>query len=254
VFSVRAPSDHDTFPGYLQENFDELNTEKKVEVINAGNPGIASTDELHLIKVKIVNYDPDLIIIYDGINDVKSPYGYTKPKIPTNVLNNILKKYFSFYKTPIVLRNEVLSDFYKFIEGEKENPYKDNPFDKEIGSNAALWKDNMSEICKWGKQQGYESIIVLQPFLGTGNKTLTSAEEKIYNHIPPQWYQEHEFFITQLSNLKDECAITSDFTRIFDEVDDRVYFDRMHISHQFNKVVADELFELSLPVVINKTS
>jgi uncharacterized protein YjbI with pentapeptide repeats/lysophospholipase L1-like esterase len=64
----------ETIPGNLKKEFlnDELNNIKNIEVINAGINGAWSKDEVKLIKNKIVKYDPDLIIVYDGWNDAKS--------------------------------------------------------------------------------------------------------------------------------------------------------------------------------------
>jgi len=63
TFAIRAYSDQDTMPGYLQENFNQLNRNQNVEVINAGIPRLTSSDELQLIKTKLVKFDPNLIII-----------------------------------------------------------------------------------------------------------------------------------------------------------------------------------------------
>ncbi|MEE9563755.1 MAG: SGNH/GDSL hydrolase family protein, partial [Nitrosopumilaceae archaeon] len=80
TFSIRALSDQHTIPGYLQQKFDETGLDKKIEVINAGIDAVTSTDELQLVKSKIVNYKPDLIIIYDGHNDVVNFPGKIKNK------------------------------------------------------------------------------------------------------------------------------------------------------------------------------
>ena len=69
TFGIRSP-DNQTIPGHLQQILNEKNFDKKIEVINAGIGGITSTDEVQLIKTKIVQFDPDLIIVYDGNNDM----------------------------------------------------------------------------------------------------------------------------------------------------------------------------------------
>ena len=57
-----------TWPGHLQKII-EHETENKVEVINAGISGFNSENEYAMIRDKLVNYNPDLIIMYDGYND-----------------------------------------------------------------------------------------------------------------------------------------------------------------------------------------
>jgi len=62
--------DNQTFPFYLQELYDDANLGLKVEVINTGWPGKWSLPETELIKDDLINYEPNLFIIYDGWNDL----------------------------------------------------------------------------------------------------------------------------------------------------------------------------------------
>ena len=63
-----------TIPSILQKLFDTQFSDKKVEVINAGISGGNTITELSLIKSKIINYNPDLVIMYDGWNDISADY------------------------------------------------------------------------------------------------------------------------------------------------------------------------------------
>ena len=70
MFGHGATSDKTTIPGYVQELFDN-DKSHQVEVINAGIQGADSFAELDLIKNKILNLSPDMLIIYDGWNDLR---------------------------------------------------------------------------------------------------------------------------------------------------------------------------------------
>ena len=63
-----------SIPGIMQKMFDAQKINSKVEVINAGVSGGNSHTEYELISNKLVNYEPDLIIIYDGWNDLVADY------------------------------------------------------------------------------------------------------------------------------------------------------------------------------------
>ena len=65
-------SEEETIPGLMQKMFDEEG--KNVEVINAGISGGTNISEGKLIEERIVNYDPDLVIMYDGWNDLSADY------------------------------------------------------------------------------------------------------------------------------------------------------------------------------------
>ena len=69
-----ATSDETTIPGILQKIFDSDSSVQKIEVINAGFSGGNSNTELNLIIEKLLWHKPDLLIIYDGWNDLKGDF------------------------------------------------------------------------------------------------------------------------------------------------------------------------------------
>ena len=72
MFGSGATSDETTIPGILQKIFDSDNSNlKKIEVINVGFSGATSITEFDLFKQKLVSFSPDLIIFYDGWNDLR---------------------------------------------------------------------------------------------------------------------------------------------------------------------------------------
>ena len=80
MFGAGATSDKTTIPGYTQQFLDENNAGFNLEVINAGIQGADSNTELKLIEQKLVRFSPDLIIIYDGWNDLRTSNTPTKLK------------------------------------------------------------------------------------------------------------------------------------------------------------------------------
>ena len=72
MFGFGATSDETTIPAYLQQFLNENSFGFNVEVINSGIQGADSNTELDLIQGKLVKFSPDLIIIYDGWNDLRA--------------------------------------------------------------------------------------------------------------------------------------------------------------------------------------
>ena len=72
MFGAGATSDETTIPGYLQHLLSEKNFDFDIEIINSGIQGADSNTELNLIEQKLVTLSPDLIIIYDGWNDLRA--------------------------------------------------------------------------------------------------------------------------------------------------------------------------------------
>lgn len=288
TFAVRAFGDHQTIPGFLQELFNQSNLNMKVEVINAGFSAATSTSESKLIENKIVNYEPDLIIIYDGGNDIFYEPGYmlvvgksSNQKVETqtnsinhtNEINNIeeekdisnieinfeeeFKRFVDeHYKTAHVF-NKIGDNYQKSLENQFNFDLKNkeidiekiktrNKFDENlVAKKVEIWENNLSRICTLGNEKKFQTMIVLQPFLGTGNKDLTNHEKLVgyswWNFT--QAASSYQLFANELDELNKVCSKTTDLRNIFDDVEESVYFDHIHIHYDHNKIIAEKLFK-----------
>ena len=72
MFGYGATSDETTIPGFTQKFLDKTDFGFDIEVINSGVQAADSSKELKLVKQKLITFSPDLIIIYDGWNDLRS--------------------------------------------------------------------------------------------------------------------------------------------------------------------------------------
>jgi len=247
TFGYGTSSDQNTIPARLQEKFDQVNLEKNVEVINAGIHGYTSLDEMNLVKNKLVHYDPDLVIIFDGSNDMFRAYNGTLNAYDLGEVGYIYRKYFQFYKTLDVINNIIdkpKTPIYNEVwEGDKI----------ELDGRAELWKNNMLKICETGNQNGFKTLILLQPFLGTGDRSLSQLETTLFNNQVSKPYPnalvEYSFFAENINNLKDSCTGAFDLRNGFDKAIRTVYFDKWHNYEYRNKVIANEIFDLALPLV-----
>ncbi len=247
VFGYWATSDQHTIPAHLQEKFNQLNFEKRVEVINVGIKAYNSNDALNLIKKKIVQYDPDLVIIFDGSNDLFLAFDSTIHATDLGELRYIYRKYFQFYITLDVINN--------IFSEPPPNYYRTFPLGVqiELGDRAELWKNNMLAICEIGNQNGFKTLIFLQPFVGTGNHTLTERETEIFNNQVlkkfPNALLEYSLFADTIGDLNSSCNGAFDFRNIFDNIQQEVFFDKWHNWDVYNKGVADEIFDFALPLI-----
>ena len=80
MFGSGASSDETTISGILQKLFASDNSVQKIEVINAGIQGANSNTELRFIEQKLVELSPDLVVVYDGLNDLKADFPVEKTK------------------------------------------------------------------------------------------------------------------------------------------------------------------------------
>ena len=194
--------DSETWPALLQQIINEKITGKKIEVINAGISGGTSESGYNLIKNKLLSFDPDLIIMYDGWNDSK--------------------------------------------QGEQNDNVRISP--KETIHN---WKS----VCKLGNNEGFDTIIVVQPLPLTGQRVLTEQEIEKVIHSVSSLYNLHKFqqYVDALEELDEVCTKTADFRRIFDYIQEPVFFDNGHTLVLGNKIIAENVFSVISPIYFDET-
>jgi lysophospholipase L1-like esterase len=63
------PQPNNTYPDFLER---ELNKhfDGKIEVLNAGNSGYTSVESLNNFALRLLDFEPDMIVYYEAINDV----------------------------------------------------------------------------------------------------------------------------------------------------------------------------------------
>jgi len=192
--------DNQTYPAYLQSYYDESNLGINIEVINAGWPEFWSFDETNLIKERLLAFDPDLFIVYDGWND------------------------------------------------HMKQRRADDPNEPSI-----LWKERWLEICELGNQTGFDTLITVQPLVSTGKKILTTSEYKSKMRSENREFPQHyPLYAEQLEELAKDCSQTADLRGIFDDIQEPLFFDIGHVGPKGNQIIAENFFQLSLPILKEK--
>jgi len=189
TFGVGANGD-ETWPANLQKIINKEITEKKIEVINFGAYGAESESEYILIKNKIISLNPDLIIMYDGWNDLN----------------------------------------------------KGIPVEKTIRS----WES----VCKLGENERFDVIIIVQPLADTYHRVLTEQEITSTVSLFPNspYLQESEQYVAAFEVLDEVCTKTADFRRIFDYVQEPIFYDGGHTMSFGNKIIAENVFSVISPI------
>lgn len=69
TFGLGEPDEEKTYPSLLEKKLSALYPRRQIEVINAGTPGWSSAESLINLQFRVLDLNPDMIVIYDGIND-----------------------------------------------------------------------------------------------------------------------------------------------------------------------------------------
>jgi len=256
-FGSGSTSDETSIPGFLQKKFNEINLDKRVEVINAGISSFESFAETYYVKTKLIHFDPDLLIVYDGANDawvngfeVDSDGNIIEPKkiddAPEEEERIFKFGNYPFYRTPFVFKTIIRN-----IDVTPTN-FTDSLISPELVS---LWKNRWNEVCELGKTEGFDTMITIQPMIGIGKKPYSPAELVKYGdglRYQPL-AQNFQGMVDSLKELDKTCTKTADLRDTFENITQTVYFDSAHVTDFGNEIIAQRLFELSLPIIENNS-
>jgi hypothetical protein len=246
-----STSDKTTFQGYLQQKLDALDTDYKIEVVNAGINAYNSFDSAHQIKTKLIDYEPDLLIVITG-HGVGKPIKEVDVDVPFYYpISNEFAKLKLYYKSP---------EFFEFTKRViLKNVYGDQGVPGEaivhenVENNVKVWKNTWVEICELGVENNFGVIIAIPPVSGAGDKIpsdweLQNLEKLSHTSIVPSY----NLVKDTLRDLDKKCTDTIDLTNTFDSKSRTIYLDLTHFADAGNVLVAEKLFKLSLPIIYEK--
>ena len=262
TFGIPSTSDSATIPAYLEKIFHNDGLDF-VEVINAGVTGHNSLSEAFYIKEKLVKFEPDLIIMIDGGNDVHdriSPtklvksddlvtYYENKEKQDTRVTGIKSFVYDMNYKT-----GQLLIEYFNSQFKEKKS-YSSESYGTYTEIVNSVTIRNWIDVCEYGKNNGFSTIPILQPILGISERNITPDEEKIeitdYGFNTIKYLKNIPLDDTVLNN---SCEMIIDARNAFSEIDESIYLDSIHSNEFSNQIMAGKIYEKLKPFVIAKST
>jgi len=247
LFGVPSTSDYTTIPGFLQKKFETTNSDFKVEIINAGSSGAYSKTETLYVKDKLLDFDPDLIIVYDGWNDARISYTshIGERGLAGQLYDNVkyLQSVLPYYKTPIVIR-EIGG---KLGSDQNLRTWTDANLDKKV----TLWKERWNEICLLTQKNDIKTLITIQPMLGTGDRIVTESEKSTSGLLQSDFTQlssSMQKYVDVLPELTN-CTKTADLTHVFDGHNEPLFVDLGHVEDHGNMIISEKIYELVLPII-----
>ena len=198
-------------------------TDKTLELINAGVGGYYSSQEYLYLLTDLVDYEPDLVIVYDGWNDadylprnlsLHEAKGTNEMRTPTHQDNGVRidESYAvggSFNQFLIALGNgfrEVIGEdlpktlgipfaVLRLVEkvfGAGALPASELPLESAaeppspaaFGKMARLYVETIERILFLAKQRKFRTAVFLQPVIGVDDKAYTPVERKLLTARP----------------------------------------------------------------------
>jgi len=213
MFGSGESSGETTIPAILQKMFDSDSFVQKIEVINAGISGGNSDSELRLIEEKLLTLSPDLIVIYDGWNDLRADYpvGYTKDAW------EIMCKIGDAYNFDVIITHQPIAGF---------------------GNKKLTQQESVNSLT--GEDHNEFQLIA-------GKSTYDYMGRELLS-IPAVLKQERE----ERGMLAQAKCVVADLRGIFDDISGPIYWDQGHVSDTGNLILAEKFHEVVNEIIFNK--
>jgi len=118
------------------------------------------------------------------------------------------------------------------------------------------WERRWMEICELGNSNGFSTLVTVQPTILTTKKELSSDEAQFIKNIPAE--ETTKIILESMSKslplLKQKCTQTEDLRGVFDGFSEPLFFDDIHITDKGHKIIADKIYEIILPIVLEDIS
>lgn len=253
-----APASH-SIAGQLEQLFIRSGL-SHARVYNWGVVSSVSGQELSLLAHRGLAFDPDIVIVYDGGNDVFQPYLYDpRPGHPYNwmlyeagidrirqhssVRGVLLEQlgHSAFLKSifPGALVGEVVG-----LSGLREQAgYGTEPWRQAIVST---YVSNLEKMCVIARGKPFHLAVFLQPLLFFKNPKVGREPELMGAHEFQEWvtatYEQVRSRLRESTYLHDSQCQVFDLTDTFVGVEREIYWDFIHPNNAGNEVVAREMY------------
>ena len=231
-----------------------------------GEQGYVNTQELILLLRQLQRGDvPDLVVFYDGVNELFSAYQNNEVGIPQNESRR--RREFNFLNDPKRVRAAYLAQLMQpqglsrlqdafqkrfraddSVGGAGLQPFQSAVMaevsnqDELITQTLVVYKSNIEMIQLLSSHYDFDSLFYWQPLIFT-KKILSSYERQWYEIASGQW---RDFLLAAYERVAEDVHLNQvpqfhNIAAIFDELDRPYYVDAFHLTEEGNLVVAGEI-------------
>lgn len=271
AYGIGAGTFELSFIGVLAAELNKgLAAGKKIEVINAAQPGFNSTQEFIFLQQELLDYNPDMVIFFDGYNDVQIAVAY-KDNFPEGAYWETPFNYGELRQkiyTPDLTRKRALEElmgtsvlYRKLVSLVKQKPPAQprKQFSKEERAEwgrlaIEKYRQNLDSAFLILKDRNIIAAVGVQPIL-SWNRTPTEGEKKfMMNWADPTRLE----LITELypevveaaqKAATNRGALFWDYTVLFESPAEQVYVDWCHYNPLGHKIVGEDMVGRIKPLI-----
>ncbi len=257
LWGMGAP-DWGTIPAYLQAAIDEAGVDGPVCVVNYGELAYVSMQEfIRLIRSLQQDDVPDLVIFYNGINDVVAGWstGRSDGHRLMGIFNDAMRDPFAG-RSPLV---DWLARTYTFQLLQALLPAPDEDGGDATGQTRAelaaeiarQYLNTYQMVDALAEVYGFDYVLLLQPVMALGDKPLVGDEVGMLRVIDQPLRNFYADVYDTIVQQGADYPHLHDIRDVFDDVDQPVYIDYQHLAPPGNQIVAGRIFEIIQPLLAN---
>jgi hypothetical protein len=269
LFGIGAESDLHTIPSLLFSKLNKKNKKAFFRVFNYGVGAYNNSQEMIYLIESLRSQNLDIAIFYDFVNESlhayreakfenQIPLSFLRPEIYPDAYNSfmgfekglsdtIIDFYYSSYSSRMI--GYLRFKLNLIISNKNEYQAFSNNEDKQKKINRAVdnYRNNIKIIKSLGKHFNFNPIFILQPTLFTKNNL--SDFESTIKHLKLFDYIDFEKELYKKVKLElVGNGLVEDFSDIFSDRKDTIYFDDHHMSSRGNDVIAHRMVEMVLKI------
>lgn len=198
-----------------------------ITIFNGGVSGYYSGQELVKLKRDILKLNPDMIIVYDGYNDL---------------MQAVLQKKFSYLESLVNFAGQYITEANGGLLQKKKAcagiPSNQNPVDD--------WLENIECMNAIAQNKNIKFFAFMQPMLFTKKNldlhSKTILQTMLFHGDNFKFMKLAEQFRQRAGEIEQSYNYIHDLTYIFD--DDDVYIDIVHVYGRGNEIIAEHIWNI----------
>jgi len=261
IWGTGSP-DWSTIPAYLQIGLDALTT-KPVCVVNFGESAYVSTQAvIELLRQLQSGNVPDIVLFYDGVNDVYAAYQSGQAGVHQNfdqIASTVEGRRFygenRLLSFIVLLRGSYSFSLFeesiarlreKLQHGKKLVTYETLKVDRAIlsGSVARAYLSNYKIVSALAQKYGFKFGFFWQPIISIGKKPLTDEEQDMRRLMDPALVALYDSVYRIIEQSASEYESLYYMGHIFDEYKSGIWIDDAHITPAGNQIVAKKMINI----------
>jgi len=256
-----------SIPAQLERLFHESGRQC-VRVYNWGLISAVSGQELATLVFRALDYDPDLVVVYDGANDVLSPYYFDpRPGYPYNFMlteaGQLLAERRATFPDLLAAglqRSRILNFAFgdalsgRLVDNKhlrEQCEYGTPAWEERI---ADTYADHVERMAVIGRAHGVDVAVFLQPLLfhrsnRVGREKDLPAWTLLSQYIHRVYPKMRAAAAARVEAIADDRARFVDLSLVVSESNEELFWDQCHVNNRGNEIIGRRIFSEIHPIV-----